>query len=260
MTVLAFLPVIYILVLFGSLLGICVILGVRVALRNRNVRKFVRSVNVRSNHAEQRGFLPETKIERDQKTPRTTAVELQKMHSLLRQAEKHLAREQYTDAEKLLIQALTAAPEATEARAELAKIYLLTDRESKAEAMYKELLKEGNDVAFHANLGLACYRQGKYEHACVSYGQALALDPKNPERSAALGRACIAARRFQDAVPLLEKSVERLARDTALMNLLAECYLQLGLQDKARETYRRIHKLRPYDDDVKEKLNALTAA
>ena len=56
-----------------------------------------------------------------------------------------------------------------------------------------KLLKERDEVSFHANLGLAYYRQGKYVDACFAYQEALNLDPKNPARAAALGRACIAA-------------------------------------------------------------------
>lgn len=228
-------------------------------MRNRSVRKFVRSIRQRSDSIpDPKVLVGETQIIKPKKNPRTSAIEMQQVRTLVRQAEKALAQSKTDEVERLLIQALTIDPLATDVRAELAKLYLKTNREAKAEAMYKELLRSTKDVSYHANLGLAYYRQEKFEDACFAYQEALNMDARNPERSAALGRACIAARRFKEAAPLLEKATERIARDTSLMHLLAECYMQLGLNDRAEEVYRRIHKLQPYDEKVKEKLSSLS--
>jgi len=253
---------VYVFVLFGSLLGILLILGGRVLVRHHAVRRFVRSVRQRTDDAEERGavILEETKVEKPRKSPRISAIEMQQVRTLTRDAEKALAQMKVDDAERLFIQALTINPDAYDVQAELAKLYLLSDRDHKAEAMYRQLLQHRDDVSYHANLGLAYYRQTKYVDACFAYQEALNRDPKNPERSAALGRACIAAHRFEEAAPLLEKAVVRLSRDTVLMHLLAECFLQLGHADKAEEVYRRINKLEPYDESVKQKISALARA
>ncbi|MDD4628082.1 MAG: tetratricopeptide repeat protein [Candidatus Peribacteraceae bacterium] len=253
---------VYVLVLFGSLLGICLILGGRVVMRHHFVRRFVRGIRQRTDLAEERGavILEETKIEKPRKNPRVSAIEMQQVRSLTREAEKALAQMKFDDAERLFIQALTINPEAFDVQAQLAKLYLLTDRDHKAEAMYRQLLQRHDDISYHANLGLAYYRQGKYVESCFAYQEALNRDPKAPERSAALGRACIAAQRYEEAAPLLDKAIARLSRDTALMHLLAECYLQLGHTDRAEEVYRRINKLEPYDESVKKKISALAKA
>ncbi len=251
----------YLVVFLTALFGIVVLLGFRVLLRNRAVRRLVRSMKMRFQSAEDRGAIltEERSPERQRKNPRTSAIELQKVRSLMRNAEKEIALQNYAEAEHLLIQALTISPEAIDTQAELAKLYLTTGREAKAEALYKELTGKRDDVSFFANLGLAYYKQAKYVDACFAYQEALNRDPQTPERSAALGRACIAARRFQDAAPLLEKALMRMARDTELLHLLAECYVQLGDNTKAEETYRRINKLEPYDEGVKQKISALAA-
>jgi len=202
-------------------------------------------------------LVEETQMPRPRKNPRASAIELQQVRSYTRAAEKALAQDKYEEAERNFIQALTIHPNAHDVRAQLAKLYLVTERESKAEAMYKELLQQCDDVSFHANLGLAYYKQGKYVEACYSYQEALNRDPKNPERSAALGRACIAAHRFEEAAPLLEKACAFLTRDTQLLHLLAESYLQLNQREKAEETYRRINKLEPYNEEVKSKLHSI---
>ncbi|MFH0769753.1 MAG: tetratricopeptide repeat protein [Candidatus Peregrinibacteria bacterium] len=250
---------VYVFVLFGSIAVMCALFGGRLLLRHRAVRRFVRGIRLRMRRAEERGvfFAEEFCAERPRKLLRTSAVEMQQVRSLIRRAEKALAQNESAEAERLLIQALTVNPQAHEVRAQLAKLYLLMGREPKAEAMYRELLLHVDDVSFHANLALALYRQEKYTESCQSYQEALNRDPKNPERSAALGRACIAAQRFKEAVPLLEKAVARLTRDTVLLRLLAECHVQLGEIDRAEDVYRRINKMEPYDLSVKEKLTTL---
>lgn len=252
---------IYILVLFGSFFAICAILGTRVALKNRNIRRFVHGVKARTEKARERGLsMRETRIEKPSRNFRTTAVSMQKLRSLLREAEKTSSREDYDATERILIQAITVAPESYEARAELAKVYLLTGKDAKAEAIYIDLLQDRIEISFYANLGLACYRQKKFADAYEAYSNALNLDPKSPERSAALGRTCMALGKFSEATELLEKASERMMRDTSLLFLLAECYEQLGDLLSAEHAYKRIHKIQPYDERVKEKLSAMSAA
>lgn len=202
-------------------------------------------------------FVEETNIPRPRKNPRTSAIELQQVRTFTRSAEKALLQNKTEEAERLFIQALTIHPHAYDVSAQLAKLYLTTGRESKAEAMYRELLQHCDDVSFHANLGLAYYKQEKYVDACYAYQEALNRDPKNPERTAALGRACIAAHRFEEAVPLLEKASAFMTRDTELLHMLAESYLQLNQRDKAEETYQRINRLEPYNEEVKSKIHSI---
>lgn len=249
----------YLIVFLAAFAGIVLLILGRLLLKNRLVRRFVRSVKNRCESAEERGasFTEERSIDRPRKNPRTSAIDLQKVRSLMRSAEKEIALQNFADAEHLLIQALTINPDTIDTQAELAKLYLTTKREAKAEALYRELVVKRKDVTFFANLGLAYYMQGKYVDACYAYQEALNVDPQTPERSAALGRACIAAQRFADAAPLLEKALARLTRDTELLHLLAECYVQLGDNTRAEETYRRINKIEPYNEGVKQKISAL---
>ena len=252
---------IYVVVFLTALLGIVVLLSGRVLLRNRGVRRLVRSMKMRFQSVEDRGavLVEERVVDKPRRNPRTSAIELQKVRSLMRAAEKEIALQNSGEAEHLMIQALTINPDATDTQAELAKLYLTTAREAKAEALYRELITKRDDVSFFSNLGLAYYMQGKYVDACYAYQEALNRDPQTPERSAALGRACIAARRFKEAAPLLEKAILRLARDTELLHLLAECYVQLADNTKAGEVYRRINKIEPYNEGVKQKISALSA-
>lgn len=252
---------IYLVVFCASLFGIAALLLLRILLRHRTVRRMVRSMKGNFQNAEDRGakLVEEKVVTKPRRNPRTSAIELQKVRSLLRSAEKEIALQNFDKAEHLFIQALTIHPDAADIQAHLAKLYLTTNREAKAEALYKELILKRDDVSFYANLGLAYYKQAKFVDACFAYQEALNRDPQTPERSAALGRACIAAKRYADAAPLLEKAAARMSRDTELLNLLAECYLQLNQSDKAEEAYRRINRIEPYNEGVKQKITALSS-
>ena len=254
-------PMIYVIVLLGSFIGICVVLAVRVLMRNRSVRKFVRSVKQRADSAESRGavWMKETVVERPKLPPRKSAVALQEMRSLLRSADKAEGQKKFDDAEKMYIKALTVVPGAVEVQARLARLYLQTGREQKAINIYVQIIKEHDDVSYYANLGLGYYALQQYEAACEAYAQALDRDPTNPERLAALGRAYIPAGRVQEAVPLLEKAALRLHRDIDLLHLLADCYTELQDTDNARLTYTKINKLEPYNEQVKKRLQELSA-
>ncbi len=249
----------YLIVFIAAFFGIVALFVGRILLKNRGIRRFVRSMKSRFASADERGaiLVEERVAQKPRRNPRTSAIELQKVRSLMRSAEKEIALQHFPEAEHLLIQALTISPEAIDTQAELAKLYLTTNREAKAEALYRELVHQRKDVTFYANLGLAYYKQEKFIDACHAYQEALNLDPQSPERTAALGRACIAAQRFSDAAPLLEKALARLSRDTELLHLLAECYVQLGDNMKAEEVYRRINKIEPYNEGVKQKISAL---
>lgn len=251
----------YIVVFTVTLALIAALLSGRMALRNRSVRRFVRSMRMRFQSAEERGVSApsEEPAARPRKNPRMSAIQLQKVRSLLRSAEKEIALSRFAEGEGLLIQALTVLPDSLDAKAELAKLYLTTERYAKAEALYQELVTKREDTGFHSNLGLAYYMQGKFVEACYAYQEALNRDPQTPERSAALSRACIAARRYKDAAPLLEKALVRLSKDTELLHLLAECYLQLEEPAKAEEVYRRINRIEPYNEGVKQKISDLAS-
>jgi len=257
-----FSSVVYVFVLIGSFVGICAVFLLHALLRQHIVRRFVRgirkpfqSLQARSSH-----LLEETRMHKPLHLLRVSTAAFQQVRTLMRTAERLQAYGREEEAERTLIQALTIQPQTSAVQEQLAKLYLLTNRDQKAEAMYRELLHHSDDPAHYAALGLAEYRQGKYRESCLSYQEALKRDTKNPERFAALGRACVAAQCFTEAIPYIEKATLACSRDTELLHLLAECYLRTGDAEKAEEAYRRIHRVEPYNEEVKEKLLSLAQA
>ncbi len=193
--------------------------------------------------------------------PTVGARELQQARSLIHAAERALKRGKHEEAEVFFIRAITANPSSAEARAKLAKLYLDAEKNQKAEAMYGELIGiRSSDAACYANLGLACFRQGKFEDACAAYRTAFDLDPLNPERQAALGRSLYSAGRPEEAVEFLERAAGRLTRDISLLKLLGECLMQVSDTARAEDVYRKINKIQPYDEEVKKILAGIASA
>lgn len=220
------------------------------------MRRFVNGFSAK--HIVQRMASDETAIDRRKKL-RISARELGEVQVLLRRGEKVLARGEAEEAEKLLIQALTIDPHAHAVQEQLGKLYLTTNRPAKAEALYRELLSASEEAELYGNLGLACYKQGKFGEACDAYQKALTKDPKNAERMAALAKAYVASNSFEEAIPLLEKATLKRNRDIELLQLLTECYRKVGNTEKAAEAHEKLSRVDPYNTKKQEKLMVLAA-
>lgn len=250
---------IYLIVLVGSLVVLSSALLLQTTLKKRSVKSFVRCVQDRSQAAEKKGLEALAAGGSPNKRPRFSSKEMQELRLILRDIDHAMRKNQLAEVERLYIQALTIRPDAYDIQAELAKLYLNTNREHKAEALYREIVQYSEDPTCFANLGLAYYHQGKYDLACEAYFKALQKDPKNPERLFNFGRACMAAGHVEDAVQYLEKASVRLWRNTELLHMLAECYETMGKQEELLHVYQRIHKVEPYNREVRSKITVLAS-
>lgn len=251
---------IYLYVLLGAFVVLFTALTLQKTVKKRSVQHFVRSIEKRSRKALEKGIEPAcATLPRHGNLSKCTSSEMQMLRTILRDIDQAMRKNQLGEAERLYIQALTIRPDAYDIQAELAKLYLKTGREPKAEALYREIVQHSEDPTCFANLGLAYYQQGKYDLACEAYFKALQKDPKNPERLFNFGRSCMAAGHIEDAVKYLEKASVRLWRNTELLRMLADCYETLGKQQELLHAYERIHKVEPYNRDVRAKIAVLAA-
>ena len=138
---------VYLLVMIVSATGIASLFLLRGILRSRNARRIVRHVRQGFSKVEQRNvkLIPDSPIQKSLKSPRGRAIEMQQARTHLKDAERSLAKKDIKAAERSLIQALTLQPESTDIKVQLARVYLETCREPKAEAFYHELLNKHLD-------------------------------------------------------------------------------------------------------------------
>ncbi len=238
-------------------LGFGVAFGSQRILDRQKVKTVVRSVQTNTDAAIKKGqFVRKPLTSRPVDNPRTSAINLHEVGKLMREVEMALVQNRLAEAETFLIRALTLRPDYAPAQAELAKLYLQTAREPKAEALYEELVTANSDAEYYSELGLTYFVQGKYIEACAAYQEALNLDPDTPERSASLAHACMYAKRFQEAAALFEKAAAHLDKNTEILNLLAECYMKLGKPMQAEHIFKQVQALDPYNEEVKQRLSS----
>jgi tetratricopeptide (TPR) repeat protein len=252
--------VVYLIVLAAALLGVLIYVGTQSLWRRQSSRLFVRGVLRRTSAARKRGLLPPAGLSEEIGVLRIrrTAADRHEVRTLVAEAEKAVSRRQFKTAEHCYIQALTVRQDDHAVQADLARLYLETGQPAKAEALYVEVLRHCDDPSCHANLGVAYYRLNRYEEAYEAYKRAYECDA-TPERAFSLARACLALRRYEEAVPLLEKAKTRFTRDTELLLLLGNAYLQTGKRDEAKDMFRHLHRMNPRDEAAKARLLALTS-
>jgi adenylate cyclase len=90
----------------------------------------------------------------------------------------------------------------------------------------------------HMAFGWALLRAGRFDEAIAETGQALSLSPLDSFSgfyTAIHGLALLGARRFEEALPFLRRSVAAFAEYAGHYNTLISCCGQLGLLDEAKE-------------------------
>lgn len=250
---------IYAIVLCGSFLLLFGGYFAQQILRKRAVKNFVKSVQIRSASAQKKGILDSYEVGPHKSNPRFSSKEMQDLRGIVRLVDQAMRKENWQEAERLYIQALTIRPDAHDMQAELAKLYLNTGRQQKAEALYREILENSDDPACFSNLGLAYYKQNKFGLACDAYSEAYKRSQQDPAGALNLGRALVAAGEYGPAIEYLEKAAVKFWRDIDVLEMLVTCYEQLNMQLELLDAYKRINKIQPYNREIRSKIEVLSA-
>jgi tetratricopeptide (TPR) repeat protein len=107
-------------------------------------------------------------------------------------------------------------------------------------------LEPGN-AAFHASLAASLARQGERETAVHHANEALRIDPGNGTAHHALALMAVEDKRFDEAIPMLERVIATAPADPEGMvssrTLLGDAYEGVGRYDDAYEAYRAAQDL-----------------
>jgi tetratricopeptide (TPR) repeat protein len=104
--------------------------------------------------------------------------------------------------------------------------------------IYEEILnKNPNSVPAFLNLGGLYYRRGKYEKAIPFYEKVIRANPKHYQGHYWLAMCYWELQRYYAAINTLEEVIEFLPTFKDALNLMGECYEQIGEGAKAEHYY-----------------------
>jgi tetratricopeptide (TPR) repeat protein len=110
------------------------------------------------------------------------------------------------------------------------------------------------NVVAYVRLGVAYQKLGMPEKAETAFQHAMSFDPTLPEVDVLLALSYIGLHKYQDAIPLLDKAVDKKSYDLPVRLVagerLAEIYFRLEQDDEGLAVVLRLQKLAPDNPDV----------
>jgi tetratricopeptide (TPR) repeat protein len=104
--------------------------------------------------------------------------------------------------------------------------------------VYEEILKgDSNSIPVFLNLGGLYYRRGKYGTAIPYYEKVIRANPKHYQGHYWLAMCYWKLQRYYAAINVLEEVIEFLPTFKDALNLMGECYEQIGEGAKAEHYY-----------------------
>jgi tetratricopeptide (TPR) repeat protein len=120
----------------------------------------------------------------------------------------------------------------------MANAYDRADFLGKAVRVYKEILtQDPNRIAVFLNLGGLYYRRGMFETAIPYYEKVIRANPKHYQGHYWLAMCFWKLQRFHAAINTLEEVIHFLPTFKDALNLMGECYEEIGEAAKAEHCY-----------------------
>jgi tetratricopeptide (TPR) repeat protein len=108
----------------------------------------------------------------------------------------------------------------------------------RAVRVYKEILqRDPNSIPVFLNLGGLYYRRGMFETAIPYYEKVIRANPKHYQGHYWLARCFLKLQRYHAAINTLEEVIQFLPTFKDALNLMGECYEQIGEGAKAEHCY-----------------------
>lgn len=170
-----------------------------------------------------------------------------------RKAEMAMAKQQWNEAKKLLIQSLTQTREEMPVSLKLASVYMESGDLHRAEELYKRLAEmDPQNPDIYENMGKIYAKWKRYKEAVAAYVQAIGLDDKDEKKLIALGHLYFLLMRPSLSAECFRRAAELKPRDTNTLFLLADSCRDAEDYENALFAYERILTMEPYNEKARE--------
>ncbi len=170
----------------------------------------------------------------------------------IRRADMAVAKNQFSEAKKYLIQAMSLTDDDYPVAVKLAKVYLDSGDMKRAETLYRKLLEEDTENAeVYESLGKILLKKKAYKEAIQAYVRAVELDDKDDQKFLALGKLYHLMMRYSVAAECFKRAAELKPRDVNYLFLLADSCAADDDYENALFTYERILTIEPYNERAK---------
>ncbi len=170
----------------------------------------------------------------------------------MRRAEMAIAKNQFTEAKKYLIQAMSMTDDDYSVVIRLAKVYLESGDLKRAETMYRKLLEDNTEnPEVYESLGRILLKRKAYKEAIQAYVRAVELDDKDDQKFLALGKLYHLMMRYSVAAECFKRAAELRPREVNYLFLLADSCAADDDYENALFTYERILTIEPYNERAK---------
>lgn len=127
-----------------------------------------------------------------------------------------------------------------------------------AEACFKKVLESHpNHVEALNNIGVTAFHQADYDRASDYFHKVLHLDHTHHDAIENLANCLMAKGSYVEAADLLQKSFETGVMNTGLMNIMAQCFIQLNDPASAKQVLHESLNMDHSQGDVKNQLDSM---
>jgi tetratricopeptide (TPR) repeat protein len=196
---------------------------------------------------------------------KTQKFDLNRYKEEIRKADMAIAKKQWRDAKRYLIQAISLGKEELPVSLKLAKVYLESGDIRKAETLFRRLIEiEPRNPEVYENLAKILTKKKNYKEAIQAYVRAVEIDQSDDKKFIALGKLYYLLMRYSLAGECFRRAAELKPREVEYMFLLADaCQLDEDFEN-ALFSYEKILTIEPYNErakgasyDVRVKINEL---
>ncbi len=246
--------------LIGSLLALCFLFARRLRMTRKDL--------LFQDHLakEEEDFEDTPEMEEEPESPQETEEELGKAELLgtvrktFLKADTLLSRNEFGEAEPLLLAIIDAEPDHLDAHHKLGLMYMKMGRFADAELYFSKLVNLKQDPVYFSNLGAALYQQQRLVEAAEAYENAIALDDKRGERLQSLAQVYYELGEDEKALHYFERAAKRKPKDLELKMILADYYERQERPEEAMKMLKDVLEADPYNEEVKGRLTNLKKA